>query len=1334
MSLEKRKIQDGYLMLKEQFRNGLNKLAVDLVKRFASRRSLLVNIFGIDGMGKSSFILHVLPKTLEKNSVQYKTLSLSPKSQVSELAIDLLKWGYTDLLRTNQKINISALRGNHKNIVNSFLELSAEIRGRKKSGSFALLIDGLDNLQIDDLDWFQSTVIEAFNSISDSLIVVSSHNELSWHTWEFKELCNRISLPSFNYDEVRDLCSSVVLAERVFQLSCGHPATVEALLKIANQKYHDFSAVGPTELESFDNQLLKELKTQVDKNILARTKFSWLRETFWLAAAADRFDGDLINNLARGNGIKIPDDVADLAWEIASIGLAIWDSKNEIYEMPTEIRGRILQYYLNAERSKYAKTLKDIAKYYQSLTRYSSDDAKTQVALAKDYTNRYQKLQLSSPKNESGAHLNKLAVSGPKVRGGTMRKTEMVGVQKIYVSRKSAEDTFKKLIKGELKNRWILAIQGEAGIGKSYLVKKYKEIADSEKYPVVVLDLNSAKNRQREVFLNEIVLQTQLKSPQINKAMQPLTSKRSSKDVYMGIRSTETFDYYTTIAAKTIAAKLKTLVIRNKRTIIIIDTFDDSPGINQLADWLFEDVLPQFRDSIYLVVAGRKSLREVVKGDLVKEFNLLELDRLADKDINEIAKRWKEMWNAPINNKVIATVERISNGNPLIASWVLFYASEFKSPEDLQWLVNVSDKTNALKKIADFVLGKNTKLEYSTFKGLQAAIHFGSYFNLDLFKAAVPSGSLKGKSHKDVFKHIASYFYVREALDNWTLHDEIRVWMRAASKKDKNVPDFIELSKNAIRNYYDPRIKKLENKKNKSIEDQANLDNLHAQRLSNLLYILSKPGVQAADYHLEIWNHLDSLWHRYRLEQMAQVIQYGRDVQMWKPSAQEDTLLTNLLDAAQAWGYFSQANYNKAKLYAEKIILDENAPRRLSSTAKVIIGLLPSQKPQDAIENYLEPAKNTYLQMIKELEDNEFPIEEFTDRKLDIYLEIHQVLMSIGGLHLLHLYDLDKGKKALREAYTLAQDQLHLPLYAATALNELARISRFEGNFDDALTNVSLAITIYKKEMENPEVDVNFGYFYETLGLIYKEQDQFAMAEENLNKALQIYNNIQGPMELRKATIWLELGHVYMLNGELDKAKELLIRSKNIFKIQYEEHPWYYLNSIEKLGEYYVEKNDLRSARRCFEDQERLASKFGHDLWTYWAMQHLASIDFRQNHKVDVKKLEQVLNEYEQTRNRQFGPAFWRTKLLLYKIAKKDKNLSLALKHLTEGLMYLVEKWKPLFSHNFGLLRNELIQLQPNHLATEATYLRKLWKTRFSKVDPAPEFIKLLDELIRQLK
>jgi tetratricopeptide (TPR) repeat protein len=383
---------------------------------------------------------------------------------------------------------------------------------------------------------------------------------------------------------------------------------------------------------------------------------------------------------------------------------------------------------------------------------------------------------------------------------------------------------------------------------------------------------------------------------------------------------------------------------------------------------------------------------------------------------------------------------------------------------------------------------------------------------------------------------------------------------------------------------------------------------------------------------------------------------------------------------------------------------------------------------------YLEPARRTYLEILRELVSDRLPSGEFTDRKIDIYPEIHQVYMSIGRTRLLHFYDLGKGKEALEEAYNISKrDQWNQPLYAATALNELARILRFEGNFGDALNKATLAISIYKKEMTNPEYDVNFGYFFETLGLIYKEEDQFSIAKQHLTKALQIYNNIQGPMDLRKATIILELGHVDLLEGDLDSAKGQLFEANQIFKSQAEKNPWYYLNSIEKLGEYYIEIKDYEKARKCFEDQRKLAKKFGHDLWEYWAIQHLASINYRQNRIVDTKRLEMILKEYDQHRGRQFGPAFWRTKLLLFRISKDAGKKSLALYHLAQGLAYLAENWKALFQQNFQLLRNELLDLDSKNLVKEAERLRKFWKNRFTQDDPMPMFLEMLDELIVNL-
>ncbi len=1319
-------------MINNQIRTSLYLQANNFLEQIKNKKSLLVNLFGIDGMGKSSFIEKVMPKMLDKNNLRYKILSVSSQNDVSKLAIDLLGWGYDNLLKSTEKIKLKELRNNLNNIESSFSRFSVEIHNQKHWYPFVVLIDGLDNLSIDNLDWFQATCVEVFSLLPNSMIIITSHNELSWHSWELRNLCVRIPLAGFKYEEIDSICSSSILAQRVFQLSGGHPATVEALLRVAEEQHHDLNSI--VDLENLNKFLFQELKAQVDKNLLVRIKYKWLREMFWLAAAADRFDAELLSDIAKDRGIKIPDDVTDIAWEMAYTGLAVWDLESQTYMMVPELRDRINQYNLNVEKKQYINTLSAIAKSYRLRMSHPLNATKINRTIAKDYLARVQALTLDS---EAGHYSKKKAQSkitkSKIVGGGKMKTGNQAGTQKIYVSRKRAEEKFRNLINGQLKNKWIFGIQGDPGIGKSYLVKRYQEIAEAEQRPVIVLDLNFVKNRQREIILREIVSRFHLKSSYVRKAMMPiLRSNPGDKVVYMGIESTETFDYYTTKAVTAIAQELVGATKNKERPIVILDTFDDNPGTNQLAAWFFGDVLHEFRDSIYLIVAGRRSLLDVVKKDVVDEVEFFNLDNLAEKDIRDIANRWKKIWGGPINDGLISSVEKIAGGNPLIASWVLFYIKEFANPEDLTWLVDVADKNRALKKIANFILGKNrsTPSEYSTFKALQAAIHFGAYFNLDLFKAAVPNKELGGKSHKEVFDNIAGYFYVRQAVNNWTLHDQIRDWMRAASKLDQNIPDFIDLSNNAIQNYFDPQIKKITSKKNKSIEEQAVLDNLYAQRLSNILYIQSAPHARAADYHLKLWDHLDSLWHRYRLEQMAQVIQYGRDVQEWKPSSHDDTLLTNILDATQAWAYFSQTDYSKAKFYAEKVVTDKTAPRRLIATAKVILGLLPTQNPEKAIETYLDPAKQTYQQILEELIDDKLPDGEFVDRRRDIYLEIHQVLKSIGGMHLHHFYDLEKGKTALEEAHNLAKYKLNLPLYAATALNEWARILRFEGDFDDALNKVTLAITTYKVGMKNPEVDVNFGYFYETLGLIYKEKDDFLLAKEHLNKALQVYNNIQGPMELRKATIYLELGTVHMLMGELNVAENLLLRANGTFKQQIEKTPWYYLNSVEKLGEYYVEKKDYYQARACFEEQKILAGKFGHDLWEYWAIQHLASLDFKQNRKVDTRKLEKVLFEYDKKRNRQFNPAFWRTKLLLYKVAKKKGDQSLSIKQLAEGLAYLAEKWKPLFLHNLGLLHSELLDLEYNELVNQVNRLKKLWRSKFPQKDPMPSFLRMLDDLI----
>ncbi len=142
-----------------QLRNGMFSSAESLLEQFSANKSILSNIFGMDGMGKTSFINQIMPAKLKAQNIGYKILSVSSSSDVSQLALELLEWVTNNLLAPDKKINLGSLGNDLNHIENAFSKFDLDIHMQKNRTPFAILIDDLDNLPFDDLDWFQSIVL-----------------------------------------------------------------------------------------------------------------------------------------------------------------------------------------------------------------------------------------------------------------------------------------------------------------------------------------------------------------------------------------------------------------------------------------------------------------------------------------------------------------------------------------------------------------------------------------------------------------------------------------------------------------------------------------------------------------------------------------------------------------------------------------------------------------------------------------------------------------------------------------------------------------------------------------------------------------------------------------------------------------------------------------------------------------------------------------------------------------------------------------------------------------------------------------------------------------------
>lgn len=1320
-------------------RQSLRKLAADLLEQFfKEKKSILVNYYGILGMGKDHLLRQALIPLLDSNEIQHDEIidihASPPATEVLAVSQKIAEWVHRNVLKSKEKI-ASDMNG----LERVYFNLRGQLSERKDKQSFAVLVNDISNLPFDDLDWLQSVVLEALVSSPGSIVVVTSQNELNWHTWEMRNKCVPVELPLFSPNEILALCESKPLAEKIEELSAGHPQTVQALVNTAREKMPLLSSVTEKDAAFLEEKFINILKDEIDKNLNFKSKNDWLRKMFYLAAVPDGFDAELVYDMSeqfnKGKEEKkkifVPEEITDIAWEMAYTGLVTWDFKEKTYKMNQGLRSRILAYKYYREKEDYLESLKSIIKSYEVRARKSAY-SKALLTLVKKYSQKLNMMKSQPPQKQYLRKAEKVAPFKAKVESVSdklqgvkmenvpysMRKTPW-----IYINRVEQEFLFKKFINGEINEKWILSISGKAGLGKSRLIEEFSIIARNQGFPIVFIDLHERKNRYREIFLWQVIEQLKIKDAEIKNSIKILVNP--GKGEYTGSTGKEFFED----VLQRITLQLVDYLIQNyagRRIVLFVDTMDvkEDPSIEYFEEWISTEFLPLLQNMTYVVVAGRSPVLKNKKlNEGVEKLTLTKLDKkfIHEFVINRIPK-------LGIQPELASEVELLAEGNPLFADWVMFYLRE-NDPEgrQLKEFVGQGD-------VLDFIAQKMWHEQNGVMLAFQAAVHFGPHFSFDLFKSVIQLSQLGGKTHKEVFDQFAKSFYIRTSRTKWTLHDDVRERMLLNMPKAKRPLKVLEkLSDFALQRYYARKLAGYKKKSLLSLPARSELEDIEAQFYYHSLFSGKKE-------YRKLWNYLDDLWHRYRLDQMYQVIQFGREAQKWnaKLSVTEDKLLEDLLNAAYAWMLHSSDKFEKAVEFAKKVT--KSPHRRLRATANIVLGFI-EQNPKKAIR-YLNIAKKLYEQLKHDLEKNRLKKNEFYDQLIDVYQELHLCLLKIGEIRWQHFFNLEEGEVVLEEALKLTKEDAwvskspYVPLYEATALNSLARIYRFRGMFGEASRMVLRAISIFEKQNL---LDINLGRFYETLGLIKKADGKHDLAAKHFDKALEIYNNIRiGSMEKYKATLNLEIGHLLYSDRKYAEAEKRFVDSLASLKKYRRSMLYYYLSALNKLGELYIRRYEesankdlLISAKEYLIEQKNLAIKDEYELWEYWGTHNLQKIDYLQNGLAHKQRIQKTLNALLQRyKNNEFQPAFWDTQYLLHQIAKENGDVRSSLIHLAKGLAGLAGVWSLKFKNNLDILSNEILALPEKDRSTEAQNLIRFWKQNFKRKDPEPEFIQLCESFV----
>lgn len=341
---------------------GDRKVQHHLEEWLSGERPMVANFYGMSGMGKDH-LLNQLAITFESAGIEHTGIIDIPTMPSEKNFVHIVRqigtWVNKEILESGDKLST-----NQHGLELNFQRIKGKLHEGKKGKPFAILVNNLHNLPFDDLDWFQSTVVESLREIPGVMIVLTSQNELTWHSWQARKECVQVKLPVFTQEKILELSQSAPLALKIHELSAGHPRTVLALVKRAKKFKTQLATITEEDVKALHEPLLNVLKREINADLSFGRKEKWPREIFYLTSAADGLDADLASDIATAFNKRISRDVTDIAWEMAYTGLFGWDFDKKIYQIPPELRDRIATYMLYVRKEDFVKALNTLTDSY----------------------------------------------------------------------------------------------------------------------------------------------------------------------------------------------------------------------------------------------------------------------------------------------------------------------------------------------------------------------------------------------------------------------------------------------------------------------------------------------------------------------------------------------------------------------------------------------------------------------------------------------------------------------------------------------------------------------------------------------------------------------------------------------------------------------------------------------------------------------------------------------------------------------------------------------------------------------------------------------------------
>ena len=226
-------------------------------------------------------------------------------------------------------------------------------------------------------------------------------------------------------------------------------------------------------------------------------------------------------------------------------------------------------------------------------------------------------------------------------------------------------------------------------------------------------------------------------------------------------------------------------------------------------------------------------------------------------------------------------------------------------------------------------------------------------------------------------------------------------------------------------------------------------------------------------------------------------------------------------------------------------------------------------------------------------------------KKIDYGFGLATSFINKGNSNII-LGNYKKAKNDFLQAQTTFQSLLDDDSDNKKLKNGLARsyasagvVFSEENNYYMALENYQKALQLYQETGQKN----NISKAYNNIGIVYKSQANNAKALEYLKKALKIQEEIG---EQTVAVTLTNIGVIYFENGNKSAALDYYNKAQKFFKTIDNKRGFALLNNY--LGDYYNSLNDSENAvsyyTKAFNLYEELQNKFGASLALYNLGQH----------------------------------------------------------------------------------------------------------------------------------